>query len=102
MRTLLTLAAAVVVLAGVYFARELVGPLALAIVLVVICEPVRRPFERRGWPRWTGTTAVIVLAYLVLVVMGALLWQAIVLLWIEVQHYGEDSTARARAARATN
>ena len=76
LRTLIGLAAAAIVLAGVYFARELVGPLALAIVLVVICEPVRRPFERRGWPRWTGTTAVIVLAYLVLVVMGALLWLA--------------------------
>jgi len=76
LRTLIGLAAAVVVLAGVFFARELVGPLALAIVLVVICEPVRRPLERKGWPRWTGTTAVIVVAYLVLVVMGALLWLA--------------------------
>ncbi|MDY0908240.1 AI-2E family transporter [Microbacterium sp. CFBP9034] len=75
-RTLIALAAAVIVLAGVYFARELVGPLALAIVLVVICEPIRRPLERRNWPRWTGTTAVIVLAYLVLLAMGALLWLA--------------------------
>lgn len=64
------------VLAGAYFARELIGPLVLAVVLVVICEPVRRPLERRGWPRWTGTTAVIVVAYLVLVVMGTLLWLA--------------------------
>ncbi len=76
LRTLLGLAAAAVVLAGVYFARDLVGPLALAVVLVVICEPVRRPLERRGWPRWTGTTSVIVVAYLVLVLMGALLWLA--------------------------
>ncbi|MFB8146360.1 AI-2E family transporter [Microbacterium sp. NPDC056003] len=76
MRTVLGLAAAVIVLTGVYFARELVGPVALAIVLVVICEPVRRPLERRGWPHWTGTTAVILVAYLVLAVMGALLWLA--------------------------
>ncbi|WP_374311730.1 AI-2E family transporter [Microbacterium sp.] len=76
LRTLLTLAAAVIVLAGVYFARELVGPLVLAIVLVVICEPVRRPLERRGWPAWTGTTAVIALTYLILLTMGALLWLA--------------------------
>lgn len=76
LRTLLALAAAVVVLAGVFFAREIVGPLALAIVLVVICEPARRPFDRRGRPRWVGTTAVIALAYLVLVAMGALLWLA--------------------------
>ncbi len=76
LRVLLVLAATVVVLAGVYFARSLIGPLALAIVLVVICEPVRRPLERRGWPRWAGTTAVIVVAYLVLAVMGLLLWVA--------------------------
>ncbi|WP_341995740.1 AI-2E family transporter [Microbacterium sp. LWH7-1.2] len=76
LRVLLVLAATVVVLAGVYFARSLIGPLALAIVLVVICEPVRRPLERRGWPRWTGTTAVILLAYLILAVMGVLLWVA--------------------------
>ena len=76
LRMLLVLAATVIVLAGVYFARSLIGPLALAIVLVVICEPVRRPLERRGWPRWAGTTAVILLAYLVLAVMGVLLWVA--------------------------
>jgi len=76
LRVLIVVACAVVVLAGMYFARSLIGPLALAVVLVVICEPVRRPLERRGWPRWTGTTAVIVVAYLVLVVMGLLLWVA--------------------------
>jgi AI-2 transport protein TqsA len=75
-RVLIVLAASVIVLAGVYFARELVGPLALGIVLVVICEPVRRPLDRRGWPRWAGTTAVILVAYLVLALMGLLLWVA--------------------------
>ncbi len=76
LRLLIGLAAAVVVLAGVYAARSLVGPLALAIVLVVICQPVRRPFDRRGRRSWMGTTAVIVVAYLVLAVMGLLLWVA--------------------------
>lgn len=76
LRVLLVLAASAVALTGVYFARELFGPLALAIVIVVICEPLRRPLDRRGWPRWASTTAVIVLAYLILLVMGALLWLA--------------------------
>ena len=76
LRTLIGLAAAVVVLAGVYAARSLVGPVALAIVLVVICGPVRRPFDRHGRRRWVGTTAVIAVAYLVLAVMGLLLWVA--------------------------
>ncbi|MCP2635565.1 AI-2E family transporter [Microbacterium sp. HD4P20] len=76
LRVLLGLAASVVVLAGLFLARDIFGPLALAIVLVVICEPVRRPLERRGWPRWSGTTAVIVVVYLVLAGMAALLWFA--------------------------
>lgn len=70
LRVLLTLAAATVALAGVYFIREVFGPVALAIVIVVICEPLRRPLDRRGWPRWASTTAVIALAYLILVAMG--------------------------------
>lgn len=76
LRVLLTLAASVIALAGVFVARDVLGPLALAIVIVVICEPVRRPFQHRGWASWVGTTAVIVLAYLVLLGMGALLWLA--------------------------
>jgi AI-2 transport protein TqsA len=73
---LIVLAATVIALAGVYFAREIVGPIALAMVLVVICEPVRRPFDRAGRPRWLGTTAIILVVYLVLLTMGALLWLA--------------------------
>ncbi|NYF27865.1 AI-2E family transporter [Microbacterium sp. JAI119] len=76
LRVLLLLAASAVTLAGVYFARDLLGPVALAIVIVVICDLLRRPLERRGWPQWGSTTAVIVVAYLILLVMGALLWLA--------------------------
>lgn len=76
LRVLLLLAASVVTLAGVYLARDLFGPIALAIVIVVICEPLRRPLDRRGWPQWASTTAVIVVAYLILLAMGALLWLA--------------------------
>lgn len=76
LRVLLVLAASAVTLAGVYFARELFGPIALAIVIVIICEPLRRPLERRGWPQWASTTVVIAVAYLILLAMGALLWLA--------------------------
>ncbi|MFE4465050.1 AI-2E family transporter [Oerskovia sp. NPDC056781] len=72
-RTLLSLAAAVIVLAGVYFARSLFGPLALAAVVVIIVQPVRGPLQRRGWPRWAATTTTIVVAYLILGALAALL-----------------------------
>lgn len=100
LRTLIGLAAAVVLLAGVFFAREIVGPIALAIVLVVICEPVRGPLERRGWPRWTGTTAVIVVAYLVLVAMGALLWLAGTQFARLVADYADELQASVQSALA--
>lgn len=72
-RTLLTLGAAVLVLAGVSVARDILAPLAIAVVLVIIVHPIRRPLERRGWPGWLATTAVIVVAYLILAVMAGLI-----------------------------
>lgn len=73
LRVLLGLAAAVVVLAGMSFASELIGPLAVAAVIVIICHPVRHPLERWGWPRWAATTAVIALAWAVLIALALLL-----------------------------
>ncbi|MFK0400868.1 AI-2E family transporter [Microbacterium sp. NPDC090225] len=73
LRILLALSAGVVVLAGLSLGRELVGPLALAAVIVIICHPVRRPLERAGWPSWAATTVVIVVAYAVIGGMFALL-----------------------------
>ncbi|XRD70734.1 AI-2E family transporter [Microbacterium esteraromaticum] len=73
---LLLLAAATVTLVGVHLAQDLITPLALALIIVIICEPVRGPLERRGWPRWAASTTVIALAYLVLALMGLLLWIA--------------------------
>lgn len=76
LRVLLTLAAAVVVLAGMSAASEIIGPFILAAVIVIICLPITGPLRRRGWPRWATTTAVIVLAYLILAIMALLLWFA--------------------------
>lgn len=72
-RVLLGLAAAVVALAGIHFARDLFGPLALAAVIVIICHPLRHPLERWGLPRWLATTAVIALAWAILLVMALML-----------------------------
>jgi len=70
---LLGLAAAVIALAGLAFARDLVGPLVLGAVMVIICHPIRHPLVRRGWPNWAATTAVIVVAYLILGFLALLL-----------------------------
>ncbi|MBN9202670.1 MAG: AI-2E family transporter [Microbacterium sp. SCN 70-18] len=97
LRVLLGLAAAVVVLAGLFVAREIVGPLVLAAVIVIICHPVRHPLERLGWPRWAGTTAVIVVAYLILGVLGWLLYFAGVQFVRLVTDYADDLQATAQS-----
>lgn len=73
LRVLLPLAALVIVLAGVSFAREIFGPLALAAVIVIICNPVRKPLDRLGWPSWISTTLVIVLSWAILLVLAGML-----------------------------
>ncbi len=97
LRVLLGLAAAVVALAGLSFAREIVGPLALAAVIVIICHPVRHPLERRDWPSWAATTAVIVVAYLVLLALAGLLWFAGVQFARLVVDMGDELRATADA-----
>lgn len=72
-RTLVLVIAVLAVLAALWFAREIVAPLALAAVLVIIVHPIRHPLVRRGWPRWLATTVVITVAYLILAFLAALL-----------------------------
>ena len=74
-RTLLALAAAVVLLVGLWLARDIIGPLAVAAVIVMISYPIRRPLERRGWPGWLATAAVVVLSW------GILLGLAWMIAW---------------------
>lgn len=76
LRVLIGFAAAVIGLVGLYLARDIIGPLALGAVLVIICHPLRRPLERWGWPRWAATTAVIVVAYLIVGVLAWMLFYA--------------------------
>lgn len=76
-RMLVALAAAVVFFGGVWLARDLLATAALAAVVVIIAYPVRYPLERRGWPVWLASTAVIVVAYLILAVLAFLLVYAV-------------------------
>ncbi|MBD5788330.1 AI-2E family transporter [Cellulosimicrobium terreum] len=56
-----------------HVAGDVLAPILLAAVIVIICHPVRFGLERRGWPRWAATGAVVVVAYLILAAMLAML-----------------------------
>ena len=95
-RVLLTLAAAVVVFVGIWLARDIVAPAAIAAVVVIIANPVRRPLERRGWPNWLATTAVIVMAYLILFVIAGLVVFAFAEFIAMLPDYADELQATAR------
>ncbi|MFC5339008.1 AI-2E family transporter [Leucobacter denitrificans] len=51
------------------------GPLAIAAVIVIICNPIRRPLDRAGLPSWISTTIVIAVSWAILLVLaGMLAW----------------------------
>ena len=63
---LLGIAAAVISIAGIRAAADLIGPIFLALVLTVAVHPLRGYAARLGVPPWAGTLVGIVGAYAVL------------------------------------
>jgi AI-2 transport protein TqsA len=63
---LLGIAAAVISVAGIRAAADLIGPIFLALVLTVAVHPLRGYAARLGVPPWAGTLVGIVGAYAVL------------------------------------
>jgi AI-2 transport protein TqsA len=70
---LLGLAAAVIAVAGMRATAWLIGPLFLALMIVIAAHPVQGFLRRRGWPTWAGTVALIVVVYAGLLALFAVL-----------------------------
>ncbi|WSE35196.1 AI-2E family transporter [Amycolatopsis rhabdoformis] len=60
-------ASVVITLAGVRAIAFIVGPVFLALVIVVTASPVQVWLLRKGWPRWLTTVALVIVVYLVMV-----------------------------------
>ncbi|GAA3038974.1 AI-2E family transporter [Streptosporangium longisporum] len=74
---LLCTAGAVVTLAGIREVGSIVGPVLLALVLVLAVSPVRTWLRGRGAPGWTLVAAPLVLVLLILLGMMAILILAV-------------------------
>jgi predicted PurR-regulated permease PerM len=70
---LLELAAAVVVVAGIRSASWLVGPVFLALVIVITVHPLAARLRDRGLPGWAATTLLVLLVYGVLLVLAGVI-----------------------------
>ena len=95
-RVLVTVGAAVAVVAGLYAGRSLIGPFAIAALIVMVCHPLRYPLERRGVPSAVATAAVVAGSYLILLVIGGLVLIAVVELVNLVPQY-TDQVASAQS-----
>jgi AI-2 transport protein TqsA len=74
---LLTVAAAVIVFAGLQAMGGLFGPLFLALVLIVTVTPIAGALRRRGVPRWLATLVTLAAVYAILVGLVAALVYAV-------------------------
>jgi AI-2 transport protein TqsA len=64
---LITAGAAVIVIAGLRGAANLVGPIFLALVFTVLVHPIQGWTRRKGWPVWTGVIGAILTIYAILI-----------------------------------
>ena len=101
---LLGAAAAVVAAAGLYAAAWLVGPVFLALVVVIVVHPLHGRLRRAGVPGWIATTVLLLAIYGLLLVLSAVLVVSIARLVTVLPGYAAEAnqlvaglTARAAA-----
>ena len=87
---LLGIGSAVLAIAGMRAAADVVGPVFLALVLTIAVHPVHGYAQRRQWPAWTGTLLGVVLTYLILIGLCAVLLLAVARFASLVPQYQDD------------
>lgn len=66
-------AGTVITVAGIRELSWLLGPVFLALMLVIAVSPVQSALNRRGVPRWVSTISILVILYLVILVLAGVL-----------------------------
>ncbi len=64
---ILGMAAGVVVAGGIHAIPNILGPVFMAVVLVVTVDPIRSGLIRRGAPKWLATLAVVLGIYAIVI-----------------------------------
>jgi AI-2 transport protein TqsA len=98
---LLGLAAAVVTAAGVRAMAWLVGPVFLALVLVIAVAPARDRLTRRGLPGWLSTLVLVLAVYAVLLVMSGVVVVSVARLATVVPQYADQAQRLVTSATDT-
>ncbi|MEM7272794.1 MAG: AI-2E family transporter [Actinomycetota bacterium] len=94
---LVTLASAMIVVAGMRAFSSSIGPIFLALVIVVVVSPVQRALLRRGAPSWLALLALLISSFGVLAaVVLALVWSSVQLVGLLSSDRYADQLADAR------
>ncbi|TVT40957.1 AI-2E family transporter [Amycolatopsis rhizosphaerae] len=98
---LLAAAAVVVVIAGLKAASWFVGPVLLALVIVIAVSPVQSWARRHGWPGWLSTLLLLLAVYGIIVVLILTIIVSAARLVSLFPQYSNQATALFREAVAT-
>jgi AI-2 transport protein TqsA len=97
-------ASAVIVVAGMMAASWLIGPVLLALVIVILVRPVQDWARRQGWPGWLSTLLLLVVIYAVILslawVLVASVGQLVALLPAYTQQWEELLAVVTEALRS--
>ncbi len=88
---LLGAAAAVVAVAGLMATAWLVGPVFLALVLVIAINPVHAWARRHGWPGWLSTLTLVLAVYAVIVALVLVMVVSVARLATELPTYASQA-----------
>ena len=96
---LVILASVCVVVAALYFARELLVPLALAVLLSFVLAPLVKMIERRGLPCVPSVMLVVVLAFALLGAVGWLVTNQLLELANGLPNYRQNLITKIHSMR---
>ncbi|MFO0845562.1 MAG: AI-2E family transporter [Gemmataceae bacterium] len=99
LRNLYALACLVVVVAALYFARSVLIPLVLAVLLAFLLSPLMLAIERRGLKRLPAAAAVVLLTLLLLAGAGLLVTAQLRGLMSDLPRHRESIVAKVEALR---
>jgi len=93
-------ASAVIVLTGVRAVAWLIGPVFMALIIVIAVAPVQGWLRRRGWPGWATTLVVILLVYAILLGIALGIIISVARLATELPKYASDADNLVNSATA--
>jgi predicted PurR-regulated permease PerM len=90
-----------IVVAGLYFARDVLVPIAVALLLSFVLSPLVRVLQQALLPRALAVLSAVLVALIVIVGLGTMVMVEVSRLTSDLPRYQQTLTSKARAVRDT-